>query len=322
MWKLLIRRILQSIPLLVAISFVTFFLLFHSPGDYLSQLRTNRNISQEFINSEIRRLGLDKPFYKVWIMWLYRIVRHGDFGTSFQFRIPVTQLIGQRLFGTFILALTSTAFAWLLSIPLGIIAAVKQDKMADRIASGISFIGLSIPSVLLALLALYLAARTHWFPIGGMTSDNYLTLSRWQRMKDIGYHLILPTIVLGVGGMAIYTRQMRSNLLETLQADYVRTALSKGVPYWKAVLKHAFRNAVNPLITLFGFAFSDLLSGAFLVENIVAWPGLGRLTIEALFSKDLFVVAGSIMLASCMLIAGNLLADVLLSLNDPRIRYE
>lgn len=323
MLKLVARRILESVPLLLAISFVTFFLLFHSPGDYLAQLRLDPKIPTEYIDREVKRLGLDRPFYEIWARWVWGIVRHGDFGKSFAYKVPVADLIGTRLFNTFLLSLCALVFAWLVSIPLGIVAAVKQNRIPDRIASAIAFFGLSIPAVLLALFAVYLAARTGWFPTGDMTSPSYSDLpSTWAKMKDIVVHLILPTVVLGMTGLATTTRQMRSNLLDTLKTDYMRTALSKGVSYPKAVMKHAFRNALNPLITLFGFAFSDLLSGAFLVENVVGWPGLGRLTIEAMMSKDMFVVASTVLMASVMLIVGNLLADILLGLNDPRIRYE
>ncbi len=320
--KLIVRRLLEAIPLLLAISLVTFFLLFHSPGDFLSALRMDPKIPAEFLEREVQRLGLDRPWYEVWARWVWGVVRHGNLGNSFAYKIPVADLIGQRLFNTFILALSSTLFAWFLAVPLGIVAAVKHNRWPDRLASAIAFLGLSIPAVLLALFAIYFAARTELFPTGGMTSDNYAELSTWEKMKDVAHHLVLPTIVLGVGGLAIYTRQMRSNLLDALRADYMRTALAKGLSYRQAVMRHALRNALNPMITLFGFAFSDLLSGAFLVENVMAWPGLGRTTIEAYNSKDMFVVAAAVMMASVMLVLGNLIADILLALNDPRIRYD
>lgn len=321
--KLILRRLLEAIPLLLAISLVTFFLLFHSPGDFLSALRMDPKIPAEFLEREVQRLGLDRPWYEVWARWVWGVVRHGHLGNSFAYKIPVAELIAQRLFNTFLLALSSTLFAWFLAVPLGIIAAVEQNRWPDRVASAVAFLGLSVPAVLLALFAVYFAARTGLFPTGGMTSDNFNQLtSSWERMKDIGRHLVLPTIVLGAGGLAIYTRQMRSNLLDALRADYMRTALAKGLSYRQAVVRHALRNALNPMITLFGFAFSDLLSGAFLVENVMAWPGLGRTTIEAYNSKDMFVVAAAVMMASVMLVLGNLLADILLALNDPRIRYE
>lgn len=323
MLKMIIRRLLQAVPLLLAVSFITFFLLFHSPGDYLSRLRLDPKISTELIEREAARLGLNRPFYVVWAKWLWGIVAHGDFGQSFTYKVPVAGLIASRMYATVLLAFTSTLFAWLLGVPLGIIAGVRHNRWSDRIASAIAFIGLSVPSVLLALLAVYFAALTNWFPTTGMRSDNaWQIASRWERMKDIAWHLVLPTIVLGMGGLAIYTRQMRSNLLETLNMDYMRTARAKGLTYPQSVMKHALRNAINPLITLFGFAFADLLSGAVLVENVMAWPGLGRLIIEAYFSKDMFVVASSVLMGTLMLVLGNLLADILLAWVDPRIRYD
>lgn len=323
MTKLILRRLLESIPLLLAISFVTFFLLFHSPGSYLDQLRMDPKIPTEFIEREAKRLGLDRPFYEIWLRWLWGMIRYGDFGQSIAYKVPVSSLIGARLFNTFLLSLASIVFTWAVSLPLGILAAVRQDKLVDRIASALAFIGISVPVVLFALLALYIAAVTNSFPTGGMTSSYYDELpSQWAKMKDIAWHLVLPTIVLGIGGIAVYMRQMRSNLLDTLQADYVRTALAKGVSKRKAVLKHALRNALNPLITLFGFEFSGLLSGAFLVENVLAWPGLGRTAMDAFLQKDMYVVAATVLMASVMLILGNLLADILLGVNDPRIRYD
>ena len=321
--KLVLRRVGESIPLLLAISLVTFFLLFQTPGDVLSSLAFDPKISKEFLEAERHRLGLDRNWFIVWGNWVWGVVSRGDLGYSFVDKLPVAAVIGQRLLNTFLLALTSTLFAWLLAVPLGIVAAVRQNGWPDRIASALAFLGLSVPSVLLALFAIYFAATTGWFPTGGVANDRtIMTSTGWDRTVQMMHHLVLPTVVLGMGGLAIYTRQMRSNLLEQLRADYVRTALAKGVSPRKAVLKHALRNALNPMITLFGFAFSDLLSGAFLVENVFAWPGLGRLTIQAYTSKDLFVVAAAVMLASVMLIVGNLIADILLGLNDPRIRYE
>lgn len=319
--KLIIHRLLQAIPLLIAISLVTFFLLFHSPGDFLASLAFDPKISKEFLEAERARLGLDQPWYIVWFHWITGVITAGDFGHSFSYRMPVASLIGARLYNTFLLALCSSVIAWFIGVPFGMIAAMKQDKWPDRIASAIAFLGLSIPAVLLALFAVYFAAITGWFPTGGMTDPHHYAMTGvWQKMLDIIHHLIMPSIVLGVGGLAIYTRQMRSNLLETLRSDYMRTAMAKGLSYGSAVRGHALRNAINPMITLFGFAFSELLSGAFLVENVMDWPGLGRTTIEAYTSKDMFVVATSVLLAAAMLIIGNLIADILLGINDPRIR--
>ena len=221
-----------------------------------------------------------------------------------------------------ILALSAALFAWGLSIPLGIVSAVRQDTWVDRSASFVSFMGLSIPEVFFALLMVLFAATTGWFPVGGMKSIDFEYMSYGEQMLDLLHHLILPTIVLGSVSMASRMRQMRANLLDTLLQDYIQTARAKGLSERIVIYKHALRNAINPLITLFGFTLANLLSGAFLVEVIMSWPGLGRLTLDALFSKDLYLVMGSLLMASTMLILGNLAADILLALSDPRIRYE
>ncbi|MGI8907448.1 MAG: ABC transporter permease [Candidatus Sumerlaeaceae bacterium] len=324
MLKLLFRRVLQSIPLLLAISAVTFFLLFHSPGNYLSALKQNPKYSDATIALMTKQMGLDKPWYSVWGHWVWRVVTKADLGMTLAEQRPVISVLKERLFGTFILAFAATVFAWVIGMPLGMVAAVRHDRWPDRIASGIAFFGLSIPSVLLAMLCVYFASVSGWFPTGQMTGeDAHPELrSRWHNFVTISHHLVLPAFTLGMGMLAVYTRQMRSNLLETLQADYLRTALAKGLTTRAAVFKHALRNALNPLITLFGFSISELLSGAILVESVFAWPGLGRVTIEAYHMKDMFLVASAVIMGAVMLIIGNFIADILLAANDPRIRYE
>ena len=322
--KLALRRLLVSIPLLLAITAATFFLVFNSPGNYADFLKSDKRFTQQQIEQDIKKLGLDKPWYMLWGRYVTGVITRGDLGKSFVERDrPVARILGESLFATFLLALSSTVFAWSLAVPLGIVAAVNKDGPVDRIASGLAFVGLAVPGILLAIGAIYLAAVTGWFPVGKMTSnDHYKMTSVWDRAADIGRHLILPTIVLGSGGLAVYSRQMRSNLVETMNAEYVRTAIAKGVGRGAAIRRHAVPNALNPLITMFGFALSELLSGAFIVENVMDWPGLGRKTMEAYGSKDVYVIVGTVALSSVMLILGNLIADVLLAWNDPRIRYE
>jgi peptide/nickel transport system permease protein len=226
------------------------------------------------------------------------------------------------LWNTFLLSLGATILAWCVAVPLGIWAAVKKDSWVDRLCSMIAFVGLSIPDVLLALLALMFAASTGLFPVGGAQSPLYDTLSPGEQVWDRLHHLILPVIVLGVGDLAGIMRQMRSNLLDTLRAEFVTTARAKGVPEGWVIYKHVLRNAINPLLTIFGYSLAGLLSGAFIVENIMAWPGLGRLTMEALFAKDYMLVVGSVVMAAALLVAGNFIADLLLAWSDPRIRLK
>jgi len=181
-------------------------------------------------------------------------------------------------------------------------------------------VGLAIPEVFLALLLMLFAYKTGWFPTNGMRSIDHDSLSWMGKMLDIAHHLVLPAIVLATVPLASRTRQMRANLLDVLRADYVTTARAKGLPESRVILRHALPNALNPLITLFGYTLGGLLSGSFLVENVMGWPGLGRVAIEALTTRDLYLVMGSVLMASTVLILGNLVADILLALSDPRIR--
>ncbi len=309
------------IPLLLGITFFSFMIISIAPGDFLTTMTQNPQISAETIDALRVKYGLDKPWYIQYFKWLWNAF-HLDFGYSFANQVPVFSLIGQRMFNTLILAISAAFFAWGLSIPLGIISAVRQNTWVDRSASFVAFIGLSIPEVFFALLMVLFAARTGWFPVGGMKSIDFEYMSYPHQVIDVLYHLILPTIVLGSISMAGRMRQMRANLLDTLLQDYIQTARAKGLSERVVIYKHALRNAINPLITLFGFTLASLLSGAFLVEVVMSWPGLGRLTLDALFTRDLYLVMGALVMASVMLIIGNLIADIMLAISDPRIQYE
>ncbi len=309
------------IPLLLGITLLSFMIISFAPGDFLTTMSQNPQISAETIEALRAKYGLDKPWFIQYIIWLWNAF-HLDFGYSFANQVPVFTLIGQRMLNTLVLALSAALFAWGLSIPLGIVSAVRQNTWVDRTASFVAFVGLSIPEVFFALIMVFFAAKTGWFPVGGMKSIDFEYMSYPAQIIDLLHHLILPTIVLGSISMAGRMRQMRANLLDTLLQDYVQTARAKGLSERVVIYKHALRNAINPLITLFGFTLANLLSGAFLVEIVMSWPGLGRLTLDALFARDLYLVMGSLVMASLMLIAGNLSADILLAISDPRIQYD
>ena len=321
MLRYIVRRILHMIPLLIGISLISFFIIQLAPGDFLTQQALNPQVSAERIAQERARFGLDKPIYLQYLFWLKSILRL-DFGYSFAYRLPVFTLIKSRLYNTFILSLSAMIFTWVLSIPLGIVSAVKQYSWLDKLISVFAFLGLAIPNFFFALLLLYMAMKSGWFPVGGMYSINYESLSLGAKIWDRIYHVTLPTIVLGTAGMAGLVRQMRGNLLDYLKADFIITARAKGLSERVVILKHAVRNAVNPLITLFGFALPGLLSGAALTEIIMSWPGLGRLMLEAVLKMDLYLVMGSLMMGAVLLILGNLVADLILAWVDPRIRYD
>lgn len=309
------------IPILLGISLLSFFIIQLAPGNFLSIVKADPQVSKERIAEMEHKFGLDKPWPVQYALWLKNIVFHLDFGYSFANKRPVFSLIGERLINTLYLSLTAMIFAWGLALPLGIISAVRQYSWIDKLSSFFSFLGLSIPSVFFALLMILVAAKTGWFPVGGMEGLDYDSMSIWGKFGDRVRHLFLPAIVLGTVPMAGHMRQMRGNLLDVLRMDYVTAARSKGLAERDVILRHAVRNAINPLITLFGYSLASLLSGAFLVEVVMAWPGLGRLTVDALFARDLYLVMGSVMMASALLIISNLVADILLALADPRISY-
>jgi len=308
------------IPVLLGISLLTFGVIHLAPGDFLSTMELNPQISADTIASMRARFGLDEPWWVQYLLWLRNVFFHLDFGESFSRHQPVFTVLRPAVLNTLILALAAAVLTWGLAIPLGVLAAVKQNTWVDRVSSLVAFLGLSIPEVFLALLLILLAAKTGWFPVAGMESVDHDLMSPMGKIVDLLHHLVLPAFVLATVPLASRMRQMRANLLDVLRADYVTTARAKGLPERTVVLKHAVRNAVNPLITLFGYTLGTLLSGAFLVEVVTSWPGLGRITIEALVSRDLYLMMGSVMMASTLLILGNLVADLLLAAADPRIQ--
>lgn len=316
-----LKRLLHMIPLLVGVSLLTFLLMSLAPGNYFDSLRQNPQISPETIARLKAQFHLDKAWYVQYFYWC-KSVLSGDFGYSMAYKIPATSLIFSRLWNTFLLSFAAMIIAWAVAIPLGIWAAVKKDSWIDRGCSLIAFLGLSVPDVLLSLLALWFAAATRWFPVGGAQSPYYDLMTPLQQFVDRVHYLILPALVLAASSLAGIMRQMRGNLLDTLRAEYVTAARARGLGEGRVVWKHALRNAINPLLTIFGYSLANLLSGAFIVENIMAWPGLGRLTMEAFFAKDSYLVVDSVVMATVLLIVGNFVADLLLAWSDPRIRLK
>ncbi|HEX3797986.1 MAG TPA: ABC transporter permease [Verrucomicrobiae bacterium] len=321
MFVFIIKRLLHLIPILLGVSLLTFLLMALTPGDYYTQLSQNPQVSPETLARLRAEQHLDRPWYVQYGYWL-KNAAHGDLGYSVAYKVPASQLIMSRLWNTFVLSLGATILAWGVAVPLGIWAAVKKDSWVDRLCSLIAFVGLSVPDVLLALLALMFAAGTGWLPIGGLQSSLYDLMTPSQQFMDRLQHLILPVIVLAASDLAGVMRQMRGNLLDTLRAEFVTTARAKGISEGWVIYKHVLRNAINPLLTIFGYSLAGLLSGAFIVENIMAWPGLGRLTMEALFAKDYPLVVASVVMAAALLVAGNFVADLLLAWSDPRIRLK
>ncbi|ADU96425.1 ABC transporter permease [Thermovibrio ammonificans] len=319
MLRYLLKRLLQMVPLVIGMTFISFVVIKLAPGDFLTRLELNPSYSKETIQ-ELRRLyGLDQNIFVQYLHWLKNALVF-NLGYSFAYHKPVLSLIEERLLNTLELTVTSFVLSWLLAVPLGIVAAVYRGKLLDRAITLFSLFGISVPNFFLAFLLMFFAAKTGLFPIGGVVSQNYSQLPWYGKILDRLWHMAIPLTVLVVGSIAGLLRLVRSTVLEELGKDYVKVAIAKGLPYRRVVLKHAFRNALNPFLTLIGFDIAGLLSGAALVEIITAWPGMGRLMFEAVMAQDLFVVMGSLYIGGIMLVIGNLIADLLLALNDPRIR--
>jgi len=315
------KRSFQALLTLFLASILSFTIIQFAPGDYLDALRQNPQISPETIADLEKRFGLDQPVFLQYWYWLGGIITRFDFGTSFVYSRPVADLILERIPATLLLTITSIFLTWSIAIPLGIVGAIKQNQRLDRGLRVISYLGQGFPSLITALFLLFIAQATSpLFPVGGMTSINYNNFSLLGKIFDIGWHLILPTIALSVTGFAGLQRITRGELLDVLRQDYIQTARAKGLPENRVIYVHALRNAINPLITLLGFEFANLLSGAFIAEFFFNWPGLGRLILQAVLAQDLYLVMASLMMGALMLIIGNLLADLVLQQVDPRIK--
>lgn len=318
MARFIFKRLLQTIPLLIIVSMVSFFIIRLSPIDPLAELRLNPSISQETLEKEIKRLNLDKPILVQYLSWAKSFVK-GDLGyTSAGEKVSVK--LKQRIPNTLLLTLVVIFITWSVGIPLGIFSAVNKGSVFDRILTIIASVGMAIPSFFFAILMLIFAVNTGWFPVGGLTSYNFNEFTLVGKIVDISQHIILPALVLFTISLSGLQRQMRANMLEVLDSDYIKFARAKGLSENKVIYKHALRNAINPMITLLGFEFAGLLSGAALTEYVFQYPGLGRLILEAVMKSDINLVMASLMMGTIMLIMGNLLADILLAITDPRLR--
>jgi peptide/nickel transport system permease protein len=318
----ILRRVLQTVPLLLGVSALTFLLLQLAPGDFIATMGENPGISSETIQAMRHRFGLDRPWWVQYGLYLKNIFLHLDFGQSFTRHQPVFVVLREGLLNTLLLAIAAAVVTWGLAIPLGVWAAVRQHSWVDKTLSLLAFLWLSLPEILSGLLLMFLAAKTGLFPVGGMRSLDWEYMDTAGKALDLLRHLALPALVVGLIPLASRMRQMRGNLLDVLRLEYVTTARAKGLDERTVVFKHAVRNALNPLITLFGFTLGALVSGSLVAEIIFSWPGLGRITFEAIQGQDQYLVLGGVLMASTMLVIGNLIADLLLAVADPRIAYD
>ncbi len=314
-----LKRLLQALLTLLLASALSFLLIQLAPGNYLETLQQNPHISPERIEQLRQQFGLDRPWPEQYLRWLWQAL-HGNFGTSFVYQRPVGSLLLERVPATLLMTVTSLMCTWGVAIPLGILAAVHQNRWLDRSLSVLSYLGQGLPSYVVALGLLLLAQDSApLLPVGGMTSIDFDQFSPGGKLLDLAWHLLLPVVALSVTSFAGLQRIMRGELLDVLRQDYILTARAKGLSETRVVYVHALRNALNPLITLLGFELASLLGGAFVTEFIFNWPGLGRLILQAVKAQDIYLVMASLVMGGVMLILGNLIADLLLRLADPRI---
>lgn len=321
MIKYILKRIVTAVLLLLVMSFFTFMLMRLTPGNFIDTLRLDPQVSEDTLKHYTVLYQLDKPPFIQYLYWLKGFCR-GEFGYSFYYNIPVSTLISSRLVNTFILSFAAFLLTWLLAIPLGTWAALRRGKMTDHLIQFVSYVFLSLPSFFIAMILLFWASRSGWLPLGGMQSPEYDTMPWFGKMADVFKHLIIPTIALSLASIAALARIMRGNMLDVLGRQYILTARAKGLSETRVVYVHALRNAINPLLTLLGYELAGLLSGAALIEIITSWPGLGSLMLTAVRAKDIYLVMASMMMGGVLFIIGNLVADILLSMADPRIKDE
>ncbi|MGB6624089.1 MAG: ABC transporter permease [Candidatus Acidiferrales bacterium] len=315
------RRFIHAILLLLAISFLSFALLQWAPGDFFDSMRMNPRISAQTINGMRSEYGMDRPFPVRYALWM-RSVLKGDMGFSFSYNSPVGPPLWPRARNTLLLASSSTLLAWLLAIPLGIWTAARKGRWADRACGVATSALLTIPDLLLFLLLLLFAVRTGWFPAGGMLSPGFDDLGFWAKAKDALFHFALPSLGLAVVTLPILLRHIRAAMIEALESPFIRAARGHGIPRSRLLWRYALPAASNPLISLLGFSVATMLSASVIIEVILSWPGLGPLMVQSILARDIYVVIAIVMLSSVFLVAGNLLADVLLFASDPRIRVE
>jgi peptide/nickel transport system permease protein len=314
-----VRRTIHGLFLLAGVSAFAFALLSAAPGNFFDELKLNPQVSPATIAALKMQYGMDRPLPVRYLRWLASVAR-GEFGYSMSYHCPVGSLIWVRSRNTLLLTGLATLLAWIVALPWGMLAALNRGGWVDRTGSAVIAALLAIPDVLLGLLLLLFAARTGWFPTGGMASVDALHPSFAERLQDVALHLFLPVVALALGAVPLLVRHVRSAMLVVLNSPFIEAARSHGIRKWRLVYRHALPAAMNSLISLLGYSIGALLSMSLLMEVVLSWPGLGPLVLEAMLSRDVYVVIAAVLLSSIFLVAGSLLADVLLYWADPRIR--
>ncbi len=324
MFNYIVRRLIYMIPTLIGITLVTFMIVNLAPGEpaALDAQKMNPNISAEDIEKLRKLYGLDKPVIQRYFDWMKKILTL-DFGYSFKDNRKVLDKIKERLPKTITLNVVSLIVIFAIGVPLGVAAARWRNTLFDKITTILVFMGYSLPGFWIALLLiLVFGVKLGILPISGYQSLGADSLPFWDRWIDRLKHLIMPVIVFATGGIASISRYMKMSLLDVINQDYIRTARAKGLPEWKVVYWHALRNALIPIVTMFGFMLPGLIGGSFIIETIFAYPGMGRLGYDAIMTRDYPVIMANSFIVAVLTLIGNLLADLMYGLVDPRIRYD
>jgi peptide/nickel transport system permease protein len=319
--KYVAGRMLHGILLLFGVSLLSFAFAQLAPGDYFSEMRIDPSVSSETVDALRHNAGLDRPFPVRYAAWAASAVK-GDFGYSLSSGAPVAQLLGERLGPTLLLTGSAAFAAWLIAIPIGIWNATRRGGIEDLLARLVLVFLLVVPDLLIAIVLLAIAAQTGWFPTGGMESPGAAALPWFGRLRDLAFHLAAPVAVLVAGKAPVLIRHVRAAMIEVLDSGFALNARAQGIPTRRLLFRHLLPAAVNPLVSLFGLTIGTLLSASLLVEVVMGWPGLGPLLVDAIMARDIPVVLGAILLSAAFLVAGNLVADLLLYRLDPRIRVK
>ena len=319
------RRIVYLIPTLFIVSIIAFAVIQLPPGDFLASLISSavETVDQAQVDALRQRYGLDEPIYVQYWKWISGIILRGDFGDSFEWNRPVSDLIWERLGLTMVISLITLAFVWIVSIPIGIYSAVRKYTIGDYIVTVIGFVGLAVPNFLLALVLMYIAFRYFGQSVGGLFSPEYID-AEWSfnRVIDLLGHLWLPVIILGTAGTAALIRVMRANLLDELSKLYVDAARARGLSELRLLFKYPVRVALNPLVSAMAWVFPALVSGSAITSIVLNLQTTGPLLYRSLQSQDMYLAGSLILLVSVLTIIGTLVSDILLAWIDPRIQLQ
>jgi peptide/nickel transport system permease protein len=325
MFQYILKRIMLIIPTLFVISIISFMVIQLPPGDFLSSYINNLSaegtlISDEEVTNLRQQYGLDKSMVEQYFIWIGGVIQ-GDYGWSFLYRRPVSEMIWERLTLTFVISLVTLLFTWVIAFPVGIFSAVKQYSVGDYIATTLGFLGLSVPNFLFALVLMVLAFQYFNQSLSGLFSSEYVEAPwSWAKVLDLLQHLWIPVIVLGLSGTAGLIRTMRANLLDELHKPYVTTARAKGQSKFKTLIRYPVRAALNPFVSTVGFTLPNLVSGSIIVSVVLSLPTTGPLLLSSLMAQDMYLAGAYVLLLSSLTVIGTLISDILLAWLDPRIR--